>query len=145
MKEYCVEFFKEHDIVACQAMLDDLDSIDRNLELETRWMAQKLSGVDDSEPSGFNYVPNLADVGMEVCQGSLTMIRKAHAETPWLRFIRPYHIAEVQGVPGLKKLDPSRKNKRTKYEEINMALRRLGDTPYFRRSDNGFAKLLVDI
>ena len=102
MKEYCVEFFKEHDIVVCQAMLDDLGSIDRNLELETRWMAQKMSGVDDSEPSGYSDIPDMTSDGRVGHLGAVTLVRRAHAETPWLRFIRPYHIAEAQGIPGLK-------------------------------------------
>ena len=101
-KEYCVEFPKEHDIVVCQAMIDDLESVDRNLELETRWAAQKLSGVDDAEASGYIGSPNLTTDWRTGCQGSLTMVRKARAETPWLRYIRPYHIAEAQGIPGLK-------------------------------------------
>ena len=143
MKEYCVEFFQEHGIVVCQSMLDDLESIEWNLELETRWLAQKLSGVDDTESYG--RVGNLGIESRAGCQVELSIVRKAHAETPWLRYIRPYHIAEVQGIPGLKKLDPSRKNKRTKFEELNQAIRKLGDVPYFKRSGNGFAKLLVDI
>ena len=73
------------------------------------------------------------------------MVRKANAETPWLRYIRPYHIAGAQWIPGLEKLDPPRKNKRTKYEGLSQALPKLGDTPYFRRSDDAFAKLLMDI
>ena len=97
MKEYCVEFFKGRDIVVSQAMLGDLGSIDLNLKLETRWAAVKLSGVDDADSSGRNGIPNLTADGLEGCQGALTMIRKARAETPWLRFIRPYRIAKAQG------------------------------------------------
>ena len=70
-KEYCVEFPKERDIAVFQAMLDDLGPIDRNVELETRRAAQKLSGVGAADAYGQIGSQNLTTDGLTSCHGGI--------------------------------------------------------------------------
>ena len=46
-KYYCMPFFKKYSLDDCKKMVNNLDSIDNQLELDTVWLAKKLSGIDN--------------------------------------------------------------------------------------------------
>ena len=138
MKEWCAEFFKANSAQHCAMLLNNLESIDPQLELGARWLAGKLSGAPDAhlEP------PTVAKSNAY----SVELVRIIHRGTPKIPLIRPYLLAQVDELPGLKYVSQSKKDKLTKAQTFDMELRKVGYLRLYQynHTAKGYDNLLVD-
>ena len=72
LREWCLPFFQENSVADCLNMLHDLKCIDDRLDMDTQWLAAKLSGRDLVPPGNDRLFLNAND----------EMVELVHAATP---------------------------------------------------------------
>ena len=138
MNEWYRPLVSDHDTAACQALLGDLTKFGGCLERDTRWLARRLFGVREDS--------RLQDTVAEDSrrENTIALAKYVHSRTPDIPLIKAFHLTHVDALPGLKYVEESKKNKKTKMGNLREMLSAVGDMSIFRAVENGFLKLLVD-
>ncbi|CAE7285930.1 unnamed protein product [Symbiodinium microadriaticum] len=90
LREWCLPFFQENSVADCLNMLHDLKSIDDRLDMDTQWLAAKLSGRDLVPPGNDRHFLNAND----------EMVELVHAATPQKPIIKEYLLHKIEELPG---------------------------------------------
>ena len=130
-REWCLPFFKENTLQDSLAMINNLASVSKLLEIDTTWLATCLSGNKTLPPG----------VTDQKLQESNEVVATVHAATPMKRIVKEYLVSKVEALPGCAS---SSEGKRTKMANFIDALDH-ADVKLFQQIDaTAFAKLLVD-
>ena len=90
LRDWCLPFFRENPVGECLTMLHDLRSISDKLEMDTQWLAAKLSGRDLVPPGDDRM---LVDANDEI-------VELVHASMPTRPILKEYLLHKIDEFPG---------------------------------------------
>lgn len=116
--EYILPVAKENTVQEILAWLDNLASFDQGLSDDTKWLAQVMCGLAPAPQE-----EELADASSEEVEKANALVIAVHKATETNgTSVKPYVLASLSCIPGLKKTGPSSKGKRTKLQNFEEAV-----------------------